>query len=179
MAGDAARRERIRQAALTVFARYGLRRATMADLAAAAGMSRPALYLVHPGKEAVFRDVAGHLLDGASQAAEAAWPPGLSAETGLAAALLAHDLPMFRLLAASPHAAEILADSGGLTADLHAAAEARLRRLLAERLGGPDADGLAAMLLKAAAGLKHAGGDEASYVADIHRLAALVAGRSG
>lgn len=43
--------------ATEVFTRYGFERATMSDIAAKAGMSRPALYLVFPDKEAAFAQV--------------------------------------------------------------------------------------------------------------------------
>lgn len=49
--------ERILSAAQEVFSRYGYARTTMADVAAAAHMSRPALYLVFPGKEELFSAV--------------------------------------------------------------------------------------------------------------------------
>ena len=42
-------------AAREVFMRYGFKRATMSDLAEAAQMSRPALYLIFSSKEEVFR----------------------------------------------------------------------------------------------------------------------------
>ena len=45
------------EAAYQVFFRYGYDRTTMGDLAKAAGLSRPALYLVFPGKAEVFRAV--------------------------------------------------------------------------------------------------------------------------
>lgn len=41
-------------AATDVFLRYGYARTTMGDIAERAGLSRPALYLVFPGKEEVF-----------------------------------------------------------------------------------------------------------------------------
>ena len=52
--------ERAVAAAAEQFMRYGFQRTTMADIARAAGMSRPALYLLFPGKEQAFealRDV--------------------------------------------------------------------------------------------------------------------------
>ena len=49
--------EKILTAARKVFVRYGFRRVTMGDLAEAAKMSRPALYLVFPSKEEVFTAV--------------------------------------------------------------------------------------------------------------------------
>ena len=48
---------RILEAAYGVFFRYGYARTTMGDLASAAGLSRPALYLVYPGKAEVFAAV--------------------------------------------------------------------------------------------------------------------------
>lgn len=165
------RRARVVQAAIQAFSRHGYRRCTMADVAAAAAMSRPALYLLFDGKEALFRAVAEALLADAAIAAEQAWPPGLDPAAGLAAAILAKDLPIQRLCGASPHADEILAVAASLTADLHEASAARFIALLTSRLG--DA-GLARMLAHAATGLKHAGLAEADYIADVHRLAALV-----
>ncbi|MCK1386341.1 TetR/AcrR family transcriptional regulator [Bradyrhizobium sp. 21] len=45
------------EAATEVFSRYGYARATMGDIAAKAGISRPALYLFFPDKDAVFAAV--------------------------------------------------------------------------------------------------------------------------
>src|SRR5215472_11097353 len=47
--------EHVLTAARSVFMRYGFKRATMSDLAEAAQMSRPALYLLFSSKEEVFR----------------------------------------------------------------------------------------------------------------------------
>jgi AcrR family transcriptional regulator len=47
--------EHVLNAAREVFMRYGFKRATMSDLAVAAQMSRPALYLIFSSKEEVFR----------------------------------------------------------------------------------------------------------------------------
>src|ERR1700692_317464 len=53
--GTSTRRDQVVQAALGVFLRYGYARATMADIALAAGLSRPTLYLTFSDKESVFR----------------------------------------------------------------------------------------------------------------------------
>ncbi|GAA4331907.1 hypothetical protein GCM10023144_21160 [Pigmentiphaga soli] len=55
--GPAARRQHIVDAAIGVFLRYGYRRTTMADIAEAAGLTRPTLYLTFPDKEKVFKAV--------------------------------------------------------------------------------------------------------------------------
>ncbi len=52
-----ARHERIAKAALEVFLRFGYGHTKMADIAEAAGISRPTLYLSFADKEAVFRAV--------------------------------------------------------------------------------------------------------------------------
>ncbi len=177
ISADEARRSRVVTAAITAFSRHGYRRCTMADIADAAGMSRPALYLLFPGKEAVFRAVAAALLADAAVAAEQAWPADADPVQGLAAAILAKDLPIQRLCGASPHADEILAVAASLTEDLHHASAARFATLITTRLaaaGKADAAELARMLTNAASGLKHAGLPEADYIADVQRLAALI-----
>jgi AcrR family transcriptional regulator len=49
------------EAAADVFLRYGYVRTTMGDIAKAATMSRPALYLLFPGKEQAFSAATMHL----------------------------------------------------------------------------------------------------------------------
>lgn len=46
---------RVLEAAKTVFLRHGFRRVTMQDIADEAGISRPALYLIFPNKEEIFK----------------------------------------------------------------------------------------------------------------------------
>lgn len=177
MSTDREKRFRIVTAALTAFSQFGYRRASMADIAAAAGMSRPALYLVFPNKVGVFRALAEMLLADAMTGAEAAWPDDMAPAEGLAAAILAKDLPIHQLLAATPHATEILGEARTLADDLHKATTARFVALVTARLaaaGDADAPATARLIANAADGLKHAGLDQASYVADVTRLAALL-----
>ena len=49
--------EKVLTVAREVFVRYGFKRTTMSDLAEAAQMSRPALYLIFSSKEEVFRSL--------------------------------------------------------------------------------------------------------------------------
>jgi AcrR family transcriptional regulator len=51
------RREKVIQAAIQTFLRYGYARTTVADIAQAAGLSRPTLYLTFPDKDAIFNAV--------------------------------------------------------------------------------------------------------------------------
>lgn len=58
MAQSRASKEQLAVAAATeVFSRYGYARTTMGDIASEAGISRPALYLLFPDKDAVFAAV--------------------------------------------------------------------------------------------------------------------------
>jgi AcrR family transcriptional regulator len=50
------------ESATSVFSRYGYARTTMGDIASAAGISRPALYLLFPDKQSIF-DAAIHHMD--------------------------------------------------------------------------------------------------------------------
>ena len=52
-----ARREQIVDAATGVFLRYGYARTTMGDIAQAAGLTRPTLYVAFPDKEQIFTAV--------------------------------------------------------------------------------------------------------------------------
>ena len=57
------REERVLLAATDTFLRYGFARTTIGDIAERAGISRPALYLVFPNKEAVFAAVIHRMND--------------------------------------------------------------------------------------------------------------------
>ena len=51
-----AKRQHVIEKAQEVFRRYGYARTTMGDIASAAGLSRPALYLIFPGKKEIFNE---------------------------------------------------------------------------------------------------------------------------
>src|SRR5262249_6385152 len=77
-------RERILDAAMEIFARYGYRRASMDQVAEAAGLTRQAVYHHFASKEALFRAAVDALHDGALEAAVSA---------GAAAEQAGHGLP--------------------------------------------------------------------------------------
>lgn len=52
------KRARIVAAAAEMFGRYGFARTTMGDIAQAAGVSRPSVYTLYPGKDEIFAAVA-------------------------------------------------------------------------------------------------------------------------
>ncbi len=70
--GESGRREHVLDAALLIFARYGYRKASMDDVARAAGISRPGLYFYFAAKQDLFRAAVTHALDGDVAAAERA-----------------------------------------------------------------------------------------------------------
>lgn len=125
---------RVLDAAASVFFRYGYRRTTMGDLAQAAGLSRPALYLRYCNKERIFEAVvrrfSAQILEEIRQGAPAQGPV-------LERLRFAFDLWVVRpyaLMVASPDAKD-LADCSFEFAQAaidegYAAFEAELRRIL-------------------------------------------------
>ncbi|HTV19327.1 MAG TPA: TetR/AcrR family transcriptional regulator [Polyangiaceae bacterium] len=67
---ESARRRQLLDAALGVFLKFGFRKTSMDEVARAANVSRQGLYLHFAKKEALFRAVVQHALEGAFRAAE-------------------------------------------------------------------------------------------------------------
>ncbi|MCU0829652.1 MAG: TetR/AcrR family transcriptional regulator [Tabrizicola sp.] len=98
----------ILRAAFVAFARYGLKRTSMEDIAKGAGMSRPALYLRYCGKEDIFNAlVRTHFQRAEREVARVLDAGGPIAET-LLAAFHAIDGEAVEAMLNSPHADEIL-----------------------------------------------------------------------
>jgi AcrR family transcriptional regulator len=125
-------------AARQVFLRYGFKRTTMGDIAEAAQMSRPALYLVYPSKEEVFAAVAAQALTAMLE--EARQGVGRLAATSeqLAFVFEVWSVRPFELMLASPDAKDLLEVSHGCAAEVmteaYAAFEALVANLLAPRV---------------------------------------------
>ncbi|MCA6109115.1 TetR/AcrR family transcriptional regulator [Bradyrhizobium cenepequi] len=107
MALNRSKEERALDGATEVFTRYGYARTTMGDIAIKAGMSRPALYLVFPDKEAAFNRVIAHMDQHklTEIAAVLATLPNL--ESKLLHACLAWGLHGVELAAVHPDAADL------------------------------------------------------------------------
>ena len=124
----------ILDAAYRCFARHGVRRTTMEDIAATAGMSRPAVYQYVRNKDEVFRRLAERLFTTATVAARTA----LVSEGDLAGRLYGILEPRLALTRQvfrdSPHATELLGEHARLTADLDAALTADLKRFVTAAL---------------------------------------------
>jgi AcrR family transcriptional regulator len=116
-------RERILEAAMTVFARFGYRRASMDQIADEVALTRQAVYHHFPTKEALFRAVVETLHEGAYEAEAAAGREQEQAGRSLADILVAQIDARFRYIIdcveTSPHAEELLSEHQLQTRDLY------------------------------------------------------------
>ncbi|MBX3529471.1 MAG: TetR/AcrR family transcriptional regulator [Rhizobiaceae bacterium] len=156
------RRARILEGATTVFLAYGFQRTTMEDIARAAEISRPALYLEFRNKTDIYRALAGEFLARFLAAAETelstAEPLAIRLERAVSCCL-----GMVLDIEQSPHGADILDMKGSLAADVVANGRSRMQGLFeraiareAESLGRPEArpSMLASMILDAFDGMR-------------------------
>lgn len=163
------------QAAYKVFIRYGFARTTMGDLAKEAGLSRPALYLVYPGKAEVFQAViellTQSMLDMITSTMETDWP----LDRKLIYVLEESIAKLYDQIKANPDAEDLLSPSSPLPGIEHA--DAKFQAYLADLLkDSVKASGLMATaseiartLLSAMRGFKAAAIDGK----DLRRLIAL------
>ena len=167
--------QRILDAALAVFCRYGYRKTSMLDIAQAADMSRAALYLHFKNKEDVFR--AGSERAHASVMAQvaAALAQSVPVFTRIETALLAFQQGLMADISASAHGQELFDANMTLAADITLSARASLVASLAGALEQAEAAGdialrrvdataaqMAALLVASMDGIKHTqGGGEA------------------
>ncbi|MBP0617083.1 TetR/AcrR family transcriptional regulator [Jiella mangrovi] len=93
--------------ATEVFTRYGYGRTTMGDIAAKAGMSRPALYLVFSDKDAAFSRVIEHLDREELDSIAAVLPTLDGVEAKLLHACLSWGMRGVELAAVHPDAADL------------------------------------------------------------------------
>jgi AcrR family transcriptional regulator len=112
-----AKRDKILAAALDVFLRYGYKRATMNDIAEAAGISRPALYLVFDSKEEIFKSVYEHWVQETLTDIENKMSLLKTPEEKLRAAFELWTVRSFERMRASSEAAELLESTFGFAQD--------------------------------------------------------------
>ncbi len=119
------------EAAKTVFLRYGFRRVTMNDIAAEAQMSRPALYLVFPNKEEVFKATAGELTDEMLEEIRRGLPAQKTTREKLNYIFEVWTLRPFEILQASPNAADLVECSHGFAKDVVERGYAQVEKIVA------------------------------------------------
>ena len=161
------KRARILEGAMNVFCAYGYSRTTMDDIARAAEMSRPALYLLFRNKTDIYRAIGTALLGNSIELVGAALQAEGKFADRMMQAIESGLISMMADIADSPHGAEILDMKNTLAADLTAdwrtalarqisdaiAAEATLNKVDLEARG-LSARGLAEMLLDGLEGMK-------------------------
>ncbi|NES14952.1 MULTISPECIES: TetR/AcrR family transcriptional regulator [Micromonospora] len=151
------RLEAILTAAYECFTRHGVRRTTMDDIAAAAGMSRPAVYQYVRNKDDAYRRLAERLFAESLAAARRSAADAGTLERRLHDLLAAKLELTLRLHRESRHAAELLDASTKLTGDLVEAYTRELTDLVAGTLAdaaGPRARAVADVLVALTRGLE-------------------------
>jgi TetR/AcrR family transcriptional regulator len=174
----------ILDAAYDCFTRHGVRRTTMEDIAAAAGVSRSAAYQYVRNKNDAFRQLATRLFDATLADAATAVATHDDLASKLTAALTAKLGLTLRLWRDSPHAAELLGVNVQLAADLNTAFTVALRDLLTAAVAaspqtpaGTDAAEIAELALALTRGLEAQLDDPDLPVRQLrHGVALLVAG---
>ncbi|MFC0003895.1 TetR/AcrR family transcriptional regulator [Micromonospora siamensis] len=151
------RLDAILTAAYECFTRHGIRRTTMDDIAAAAGMSRPAVYQYVRNKDDAYRRLAERLFAASLTQARAAAASDDTVTQRLQAVLGAKLELTLGLHRDSRHAAELLDASGKLTGDLSEAYTRELTEVVASALAeaaGPRAHAVAEVLVALTRGLE-------------------------
>lgn len=114
---DEAKRIAVIEAAANVFPRYGFRRTTMNDVAEAAGISRPALYLMFENKEHLFSELVKYRLDLACSEATAQLHSSGPVAERFMNAVLSFERIFYEPIADSPHGAELMDANLSLKSD--------------------------------------------------------------
>lgn len=132
--GGDERRTRILEGAFKVFLAYGFSRTTMDDIARAADLSRPALYLVFRNKADIFCAVVSCMLEGVLDTARR-----VLAEEGPLVDRLDRLVDMtfvaiMREIYASPHGDELIDTKNRLATDLFARWGARMEEIITEAI---------------------------------------------
>jgi AcrR family transcriptional regulator len=129
--------EKIVTEAKKVFLRYGFRRATMADLAKGAQMSRPALYLVFPSKEDVFRAVVVRSIGESLEEIRTGIPRLKTTRERLTFAFEVWYVRTFEMIRASPDAGDLFESSCEVACEPLAKAHADFVAIVTEILKTP------------------------------------------
>lgn len=172
---------------MRVFLSYGYQRVTMDDIAKAADMSRPALYLLFKNKADIYRAIGERMFEMSSDAISKVLDgPGSLAER-LNTAIDQVMIEMMCQISESPHGAELLDLKNSLAVDMvegwHARIASTFRRAIeaeAAKLSvdlparGLSAEGLAELLLDGLEGMKHRVADAAAQRAGARQLVRVI-----
>ena len=169
------RRAPLLDAAAQIFLRYGFRKASMDDVATAAGLSRQALYLRFESKEELFREAVEHVLDSARLAAESALDASGRLEERLLSAFRALHATHFSHPSTAAHMGELMEASlaiiGPRIHSLQAPFLDHLARAFAAAgASAREARELADTLDAASQGIKHRASNLAEYEEQMTRV---------
>jgi len=159
--------ERVLAASLSCFKQYGFKRTSMEDLAKAADMSRPALYLLFKNKTDIFRSLSEAFHAKTLSSAKQALAEKPSIQEKISAAVTARMTPLYTLAHESAHGPELFDVNQSTSGDINAKADDTFLQMLTGALetslsageitGGPDnlaPREFAQLLLASAIGLK-------------------------
>ena len=167
------REKRVLLAATDTFLRYGFARTTMGDIAEGAGISRPALYLVFPNKEAVFAAVIHRMNDDQLGKIRAAFPTLATQREKVLFACETWGAHGLELIAAHPDARDLFNLALEPVQQMYAKFQALIAELLTQTVGASSFDAtpeeLARILVFAMRGFRETVIDKR----DMHRLIAL------
>jgi len=158
------RRVQILRGALQTFLAYGFQRTTMDDIARAAEISRPALYLHFRNKTDIYRALASQFLSETLRNSRLA-ADGAGSLAEVLGGMLGCVMGLINEIEGSPHGADILDMKNSLAGDIIAQGRGRMVQLLTEAIAsrapaevltarGVTAGQLAGMLLDAIDGMK-------------------------
>ena len=174
------KKEKVLDAALTLFVRYGFRRTTMGDIAGEAEMSRPAVYLLYPNKEEIFRAVIIRFFERSLLLGQERVNATDTLEGKIRAVLETWVIDPYKVICSSPEAGELFESTYSFTTDLRQRIlqlfEAQLIQVF-DTSPEVDATGLAHLDLSTeqiARLLAHGTLDLKRWVADLEELEALL-----
>ncbi|PAJ86135.1 hypothetical protein CJO66_21970 [Burkholderia ubonensis] len=102
------KKSRIVAAAAKVFGRYGFARTTMGDIAREAGVSRPSVYTLYPGKDEIFSAVADAFTDSKLAAIRSGLASYANVHDKLLFACTTWSVDAFENLLANPDARDLM-----------------------------------------------------------------------
>ncbi len=170
------RRIQISRAALAVFARYGLKRASMTDVAEEAGLSRPAIYQYFKSRDDLLAACFDLVTEDGFAAAEAAAAGHRRMPERVRAYLVTYMVFFYRVTYAGPHSADVVAMKTRFGPDKVAAARRRNIARLNELIGEPPQAEIGTLLAHAGEGLKLQAEDETALTRRLERLCIALLG---
>jgi AcrR family transcriptional regulator len=145
---------RILDAAQALFMRYGVKRTAMDDVAREAGIAKGTLYLYYDSKDALFAGIARRMCDEVLGKAREAAASRSALPDRLVGVLDAKIGAIHRLLASSPHSAELIESKEVLATSTFADLDREFRAILRDILSDAEiaGEGVVELFLAAAFG---------------------------